>query len=166
MKKIKVGLIGYGTIGQGVIKLLKENRAEISGRLGAAIEIAGVADVDLDRPRKVKVNKKLLTSDPYQLIASLLVRAADCDVARWLIESSKQLLQRPAGRSVNHICGYFTSWFKHKPAHRHAWVWENQIGGLNNQQVIEQYIDVDTARSPAFQSLASQFLLHLPCPLK
>lgn len=68
MKKLKVGLIGYGTVGQGVIRLLKENKKEIEARLGAGIELAGVADIDIKTPRKVKVKKDLLTSDPYRLI--------------------------------------------------------------------------------------------------
>lgn len=68
METIKVGLIGYGTIGQGVIKLLRENEADLTARLGARLELAGVADVDITRPRKVKVKKELLTTDPYRLI--------------------------------------------------------------------------------------------------
>jgi len=68
METIKVGLIGYGTIGQGVIRLLRENEADITARLGARLALAGVADVDIDRPRKVKVKRGLLTTDPYRLI--------------------------------------------------------------------------------------------------
>lgn len=68
MKDIKVGLVGYGTIGQGVIRLLKENEDEIKHRLGARLVLAGVSDVDIKTPRKVKVNKKLLTNDPRKLI--------------------------------------------------------------------------------------------------
>jgi homoserine dehydrogenase len=68
MKKIPVGLLGYGTIGQGVIKLLSQHARLIEDRLGARLTLAGVADPDLKRPRKVKVAKRLLTSDPYRLI--------------------------------------------------------------------------------------------------
>lgn len=68
MEKVKVGLLGYGTVGQGVISLLRQNRDEIAAKLGAGIELAGVADVDVRSPRKVKLKKGLLTSDPYRLI--------------------------------------------------------------------------------------------------
>ncbi|HUT52746.1 MAG TPA: homoserine dehydrogenase [bacterium] len=68
MKTVKIGLIGYGLIGQGVIRLLKENGGEIAARLGARLELAGVADVDISRPRKVKVKKQILTNDPSRLI--------------------------------------------------------------------------------------------------
>ncbi len=68
MKPVKVGLVGYGTIGQGVIRLLKENRKDIRARLGGDIELCGVADQDISSPRKVKVKKELLSKDPYKLI--------------------------------------------------------------------------------------------------
>jgi homoserine dehydrogenase len=68
MKKVKVGLIGYGTVGQGVIRLLKKNAEEIEAKLGARLELAGVADADVSRPRKVKVAPSLLTSDPRKII--------------------------------------------------------------------------------------------------
>jgi len=68
MRTIKLGLIGYGTVGQGVIKLLRDNRGQIAARLGARLSLAGVADVDIKTPRRVKVRKSLLTTDPYKLI--------------------------------------------------------------------------------------------------
>lgn len=70
METVKVGLIGYGTIGQGVIRLLRENQEEIIARLNARLEIVQVADPDLSRPRKIKVKKHLLTNDPRKVIAN------------------------------------------------------------------------------------------------
>jgi len=68
MKSVRIGLLGYGTIGQGVIKLLQKNARLIEDRLGARLELAGVADPDLTRPRQVKVAKRLLTRDPFRLV--------------------------------------------------------------------------------------------------
>jgi homoserine dehydrogenase len=59
---LRVGLIGWGTIGSGVIRLLRDNAAPIAARLGFPLELARVADVDLDRRREVSVAKKLLTT--------------------------------------------------------------------------------------------------------
>jgi len=68
MKEIKIGLIGYGTIGQGVVKLLRENQKELQARIGAKLVLVGVADKDWKRPRKVPLEKSLRIDDAYKLI--------------------------------------------------------------------------------------------------
>jgi len=68
MNKVKVGLLGYGTVGQGVIKILRENESEIKDKLGAKLEICAVADLDVKTPRQVKVKKDILFTDPYKII--------------------------------------------------------------------------------------------------
>ena len=52
---VRVALIGWGTIGSGVIQLLRENAEALAGRLGAPLELARVADIDLERRREVRV---------------------------------------------------------------------------------------------------------------
>ena len=47
MKTFRVGLIGFGTIGTGVIKLLQQNRELLVERLGAQLELARVVDLDI-----------------------------------------------------------------------------------------------------------------------
>ena len=39
MKEISLGLIGFGTIGTGVVKLLQDNAQLLSGRLGTRLVI-------------------------------------------------------------------------------------------------------------------------------
>jgi len=63
MKTIKVGLVGWGTVGSGVLKILKANGSLISRRLGAKLEVVRVADLDLDTPRSVKLPASRLTRD-------------------------------------------------------------------------------------------------------
>jgi len=48
MKNIGIGLIGFGTIGAGVAKLLLENDKTISSRLGAELELKKIADLDIN----------------------------------------------------------------------------------------------------------------------
>lgn len=100
METIKVGLIGYGTIGQGVIKLLRENEADITARLGARLELAGVADVDISRPRKVKVKKEILTTDPYRLINDPEVPIIIELVGDWPNVKKQVIDSLKAGKSV------------------------------------------------------------------
>ena len=69
MKKyISLGIIGFGTIGTGVVRLLQENESLIAGRLGAEIRLRKIADIDIDRPRGVTVERKLLTNDTAQIL--------------------------------------------------------------------------------------------------
>ena len=67
-RDIRVGLIGFGTVGTGVIKLLQRQQARIQSRLGARLLLGGVADIDLRRDRGVRLDRKLLTSDATKLI--------------------------------------------------------------------------------------------------
>ena len=68
MKKIKIGLIGWGTVGTGVVKLLRRNSALISRRLGAHLVISRIADLDIKRDRGVKVSPSILTRDPSLIL--------------------------------------------------------------------------------------------------
>jgi len=58
-----VGVIGFGTVGTGVVKLLTESRALISSRIGAELHLKYVADLDIERDRGVKVDKSILVTD-------------------------------------------------------------------------------------------------------
>ena len=53
MKPIQVGLLGIGTVGSGVFNVLQRNQEEIRRRAGRGIEIAMVADLDVERARAI-----------------------------------------------------------------------------------------------------------------
>jgi len=63
MKTISLGLIGFGTIGSGVVKLLQDSGQLIEERLGARLVLKKIADLDIKTPRVVSVKKGLLTTD-------------------------------------------------------------------------------------------------------
>ena len=65
---IGVGLIGFGTIGTGVVRVLREHAAGISARLGAPLRLARIADLDIKSNRGVKIPRELLTTDARALI--------------------------------------------------------------------------------------------------
>ena len=67
-RDVRVGLIGFGTIGTGVVKLLQRHQAQIRSRLGAGLKLARIADVDLKTDRGVKVDRKILTGNAEELI--------------------------------------------------------------------------------------------------
>ncbi|MFA5146024.1 MAG: homoserine dehydrogenase [Candidatus Omnitrophota bacterium] len=61
MKKIKIGIIGFGTIGSGLVRTLSSKRAYLREKAGVDIEIARICDKDLRSRRPVKVSRKILT---------------------------------------------------------------------------------------------------------
>ncbi len=68
MKNINIGLIGFGTIGTGVVKLLKKNKNEILKKTGIKVNLKKIADLDIKTNRGVKVEKGILTKNVYDII--------------------------------------------------------------------------------------------------
>jgi len=69
-KPIQVGLLGIGTVGSGTFNVLRRNQEEIHRRAGRGIEIAMVADLDLERARAVVGDAAVVVSDARQVIAN------------------------------------------------------------------------------------------------
>lgn len=68
MQKIKVGIIGFGTIGSGVVKALISKRRFLKEKSGLDITVARICDKDLKRKRPVKVSRKLLTKSVSKVL--------------------------------------------------------------------------------------------------
>jgi homoserine dehydrogenase len=51
MHEIRIGLLGLGTVGAGVVKILQSHRQTLEKRAGARLALAAVVDPDLERPR-------------------------------------------------------------------------------------------------------------------
>jgi len=67
-RDVRVGLIGFGTIGTGVVKLLGRNQAQIRARLGHGLRLVRIADLDLRTDRGVAIDRKMLTPNALDLI--------------------------------------------------------------------------------------------------
>jgi len=65
-KTLKVALLGCGNVGSQVARLLREEADELTARIGARLEIAGIAVRRLSHPRP-GVDPALLTTDPMDL---------------------------------------------------------------------------------------------------
>ncbi len=68
MAGIGIGLIGWGTVGCGMIQTLWDNAEAIENRLGVSLDLLKVADLDLERPRPVQVPRELLTTRAEEVI--------------------------------------------------------------------------------------------------
>lgn len=80
MKPVKVGILGLGTVGSGTFNVLKRNQKEIRGRAGRGIEVAMVADRDVERARKIVGSDCEVVSD-----GNLVVNNPDIDIVVELI---------------------------------------------------------------------------------
>lgn len=68
MKNINIGILGCGTVGTGVAKILIENRELISSRVGALLTLKHVADLDIETDRGVAFDKGVLITDAYKVV--------------------------------------------------------------------------------------------------
>jgi homoserine dehydrogenase len=69
MKPIRVGLLGCGTVGTGVARLLLEQADLIAERVGARIELRRIADIDLERDRGLRLPAGVMTRDARSVVA-------------------------------------------------------------------------------------------------
>ena len=68
MKPVQVGLLGVGTVGAGVFKVLERNREEIRRRAGREIQIAAVHRRDLAAAREIVGDAARVVADPMAII--------------------------------------------------------------------------------------------------
>ncbi|MDB4946164.1 MAG: Homoserine dehydrogenase [Labilithrix sp.] len=67
---IKVGLLGCGTVGGGVIQLLRANAAYLEARVGTSIEVAGVLVRDPEKDRVPELDRALITTDAEAILGN------------------------------------------------------------------------------------------------
>lgn len=68
MREIGIGLIGFGTIGTGVVKGLLENGEILADRLGVKLVLKKIADIDTRKDRGIKLEAGILTTDAFSVI--------------------------------------------------------------------------------------------------
>jgi homoserine dehydrogenase len=62
MKNIFLGLVGLGTIGTGVVKIIDENKNLIEKRLGCSLILKRICDLDITTDRGISLDKGILTT--------------------------------------------------------------------------------------------------------
>ena len=60
MKIINIGVLGFGVVGTGVVKLLKEQKHLIESRIGAVLNLKSIADIDTDTDRGIDLGDTVL----------------------------------------------------------------------------------------------------------
>ena len=99
-RTVGIGLLGCGTVGAAVIRLLHEHADDIELRAGCRVEVRRVFVRDIDRDRDVPLPREAFTTDPAEVIES-----PDVDVVCELvggIDPAREFLLRAfsAGKPV------------------------------------------------------------------
>ncbi len=68
-RPVRVALLGCGTVGSEVVRLLHDNAADLAARVGGPIELAGIAVRRPGKQRDLPVDDALFTSDAVGLVA-------------------------------------------------------------------------------------------------
>ncbi|MGZ0711292.1 homoserine dehydrogenase (plasmid) [Coraliomargarita sp. W4R53] len=71
-RRLRVALLGAGSVGSQVASLLRQHSDELADRAGAKLEIVGIAVRDVNAPREADLPQELLTTD-----AETLIKGAD-----------------------------------------------------------------------------------------
>ena len=104
-KKINIGMIGLGTVGTGVYKILTEQRQLLEARLGLALHLKKIVVRDPKKKREVNPAKELLSSnvkdildDPEISLVIEVMGGADNDYPRQALEKGKHVI--PANKAL------------------------------------------------------------------
>nr|WP_285856230.1 homoserine dehydrogenase [Paenibacillus illinoisensis] len=75
VKPVKVGLLGLGTVGTGVVRIVEGNQEDLSSQVGSPIVIEKISVKNTVKDRVIAVDRAKLTEDPWEVI-----RHPDIDV--------------------------------------------------------------------------------------
>ncbi len=112
---IRVGMLGFGTVGAAAYRMLVENRALICRRIGTSIEVAGIGVRDPEKERQAP--RELFTTDLRSIVddpsvdvvlelmggvspaGELVERALRC--GKHVVTANKELLAKQGSRLVH-----------------------------------------------------------------
>lgn len=99
-KTVKIGLVGFGTIGSGVAKLLLDEADSIAAKTGLRLELACVVDTDTASDRPVKLPNGVLTDNLDKLLKDDTIKIAVELVGGTDAAKQIQLKMLQAGKDV------------------------------------------------------------------
>src|SRR5580692_6384434 len=100
MKPVRLGLLGCGTVGGGVVQLLRANAEYLAQSVGAPLEVARVLVRAPEKDRVPELDRALVTTDPEAVLGDASIDVivevmGGVDPARGYVERALD-----AGRSV------------------------------------------------------------------
>ncbi|WP_226085762.1 homoserine dehydrogenase [Mesobacillus sp. S13] len=68
MQVISVGLLGLGTVGSGVVRIIENHQDKLMHQVGCPIKVKKILVQDVEKERSVKVDPSLLTVNPAEIM--------------------------------------------------------------------------------------------------
>ncbi|TYP73840.1 homoserine dehydrogenase [Paenibacillus methanolicus] len=68
MKPVKVGLLGLGTVGTGVVRIVEGHQEDLQSQVGSPIVIEKVLVQNKSKARNISVSADKLTEDPWEIV--------------------------------------------------------------------------------------------------
>lgn len=69
MEAITIGLLGLGTVGTGVVKIIENHQDKLMHQVGCPVEIKKILVRDINKERDLNISKELMTASPSEIIA-------------------------------------------------------------------------------------------------
>jgi homoserine dehydrogenase len=99
-RTVRIGLVGFGTVGSGVAKLILQDGVSIAAKTGIKLELGCVVDIDTSSQRPVELPEGLLTSDLDRLLGDSTITVGVELVGGTGVAKDIQLAILAAGKSV------------------------------------------------------------------
>ncbi|MFC4323506.1 homoserine dehydrogenase [Litchfieldia salsa] len=100
MKSIGVGLLGLGTVGTGVVKIIKNHQDKLMHQIGCPIEVKKILVKNVNKEREVEIDPSILTTNINDVIEHPEVDVV-IEVMGGVEETKKHLLA--ALRNKKHV---------------------------------------------------------------
>ncbi|MCL6605930.1 MAG: homoserine dehydrogenase [Paenibacillus sp.] len=68
MKPVKIGLLGLGTVGTGVVRIVEGNQEHLSSQVGSPIIIERISVKNSEKARDIDIDPSKITTDPWEVI--------------------------------------------------------------------------------------------------
>jgi len=68
IKLLRLGILGLGTVGSGVVKILEKNAENIKNKVGTEVKIKKILVNNLEKERDIEINRDLLTNKVEDII--------------------------------------------------------------------------------------------------
>lgn len=69
-----IGLLGFGTVGQGIYRILEERKETLTASPGGACQVKRILVQDIMKKRDTEVPEGLLTMNPEDILADESIR--------------------------------------------------------------------------------------------